>query len=255
MEIVSILRVLRRHRILVALGVALSILVALKMAYQVSFMPPSLASKQQTSGVATAKVIIAARTQPAFDLDSHITDTLGTRAAILADLLSADDVRARIAHGAGLQPGQVAVLTPVWGPPTIDIALPLAATEAAGLTYEPYVLTVTSEGNIPIITLRATGRDPIRAAKVANAGIAALDELIAARSPGRPNIIVERLGPATARTIVTGPRKAVAIAASMVLLAAWLIGIVFMSWFKARRRRLRRMSAAQQPHAQYSPST
>ena len=88
----------------------------------------------------------------------------------------------------------------------------MSATEAAGLAYEPYVLTVTSEGNIPIITLRATGRDPMRAAKVANAGIAAIGELIATRSPGRPNILVERLGPATARTIVTGPRKAIAIA-------------------------------------------
>lgn len=255
MEIVSILRVLRRHRILVALGVVLTVLVALTMAYQMSFLPPSLASKRQTSGLATAKVIIAARTQPAFDLDSHITDTLGTRAAILADLLSAEDVRARIARGAGLQPKQVAVLTPVWGPPTIDVALPLAATEAAGLTYEPYVLTVTSEGNIPIISLRATGRDPIRAAKVATAGIAAIEQLIAARSPGRPNIVVERLGPAMARTIVTGPRKAMAIAASMVFLAAWLIGIVFMSWFMARRRHTRRMSAAPQPHGQFSPST
>ena len=101
-------------------------------------------------------------------------------------------------------------MTPVWGPPTIDIALPLSATEAASLAYEPYVLTVTSEGNIPIIALRATGRDPLRAAKVANAGIAAIDDLIAKRSPGRPNIVVERLGPATAWTVSTGPKKAIA---------------------------------------------
>jgi hypothetical protein len=48
MEIVSILWVLRRHRLLVAAGVALTVLVGLVMAYQVSFLPPSLASKQRT---------------------------------------------------------------------------------------------------------------------------------------------------------------------------------------------------------------
>jgi hypothetical protein len=252
MEIVSILWVLRRHRLLVAAGVALTVLVGLVMAYQVSFLPPSLASKQRTSGVATARVIIAARTQPAFDLESEITDTLGTRAALLADLLSNDDVRARIARGAGLKPDEVAVLTPAWGPPIIDIALPVSATEAASLAHEPYVLSVTSAGNIPIIALRATGPDPVRAAKVANAGIAAIGELIANRSPGRPNIVVERLGPAQARTIVTGPKKAIAIAAAIVLFAVWCTGIVFLSWFTARRRRLRRQHG---PAPQLSAST
>jgi hypothetical protein len=252
MEIVSILWVLRRHRLLVAAGVALTVLVGLVMAYQVSFLPPSLASKQRTSGVATARVIIAARTQPAFDLESEITDTLGTRAALLADLLSNDDVRARIARGAGLKPDEVAVLTPAWGPPIIDIALPVSATEAASLAHEPYVLSVTSAGNIPIIALRATGPDPVRAAKVANAGIAAIGELIANRSPGRPNIVVERLGPAQARTIVTGPKKAIAIAAAIVLFAVWCSGIVFPSWFTARRRRLRRQHG---PAPQLSAST
>jgi hypothetical protein len=252
MEIVSILWVLRRHRLLVAAGVALTVLVGLVMAYQVSFLPPSLASKQRTSGVATARVIIAARTQPAFDLESEITDTLGTRAALLADLLSNDDVRARIARGAGLKPDEVAVLTPAWGPPIIDIALPVSATEAASLAHEPYVLSVTSAGNIPIIALRATGPDPVRAAKVANAGIAAIGELIANRSPGRPNIVVERLGPAQARTIVTGPKKAIAIAAAIVLFAVWCSGIVFLSWFTARWRRLRRQHG---PAPQLSAST
>jgi hypothetical protein len=237
MEIISILRVLRRFRLLVAAGAALSILVALMMAYQVSFLPPSLASKQRTSGVATARVIIAARTQPAFDLKSHITDTLGTRAALLADLLSNEDLRARIARGAGLKPDEVAVLTPVWGPPTIDIALPVSATEAASLAYEPYVLRVTSAGKIPIIALRAIGPDPVRAAKVANAGIAAIDELIANRSPGRPNIVVEKLGPALTTTVVTGPRRAVAAGAALVVFGLWCTGIVVLAGLARRRRR------------------
>jgi hypothetical protein len=251
MEIVSILRVLRRHRLLVALGVALTVFLALTMSYRVSLVPPSLGSKQQTSGVASARVIVAARSQPAFDLESHITDTLGTRATLLADLLSSDEVRARIARGAGLQPSQLAVMTPVWGPPTIDVALPVAATDAAGLIHEPYMLSVTSEGNIPIISLTTTGPDALRAAKVANAGVAAITGLIAGRSLGRPDIVVQRLGPARARTLVSGPKKAMAIGAALVVFAVWCTAIVFLSWFTGRRRRLRRL----RPTPQHSPST
>jgi capsular polysaccharide biosynthesis protein len=252
MELISILRVLRRHRVLVAIGVALVVLVAMLVTYQVSFIPPKLGSRVQTSGTATARVIIAARTQPAFDLESHITDTLGTRAALLANFLSADDVRANIAGGAGLKPDEVAVMSPVWGAPALALPLPIKATEAAAIAHEPYVLTVSSRGDIPIISLKATGPDAVRAAKVTNAAIAAISDLIAAKSTGRPDIVVERLGPAIARTSVTGPRKAVALAGAFVVLGIWCAGVVVLEWF-IRRRRTRRRQGAAAP--QYSPST
>jgi hypothetical protein len=237
MEIVSVLRVLRRHRFLVAVGMGLAFLLALSLTFQLSLMPPKLGSKKQTSGVATARVIIAARTQPAFDLESHITDTLGTRAALLADLLSTDAVRKRIAKSAALEPEQIAIITPVMGPATLPVPLAVSATEAAAVATEPYMLTVNSEGQIPIIALRATGPDALRAAKVVNAGIASIRELIASKSAGRPDILVEPLGPAMAKTLVQGPRKAIAGAAAIVVLAMWCTGIVVLEWLARRRRR------------------
>lgn len=251
MELISILRVLRLHRVLVAAGVALAIFVAMIATYHVSFLPPKLGSRVQKSGTATARVIIAARTQPAFDLKSHITDTLGMRAALLADYLSADDVRAQIARRAGLEPNEVGVMSPVWSAPVLPLPLPVSATEAASVAHEPYVLTVTSNGDIPIIMLRATGPDAVRAATVVNSGIAAIGEIIATRSKGRPDILVERLGPALAKTTVTGPRKAIALAGAFVVLGMWCAGIVVLAWF-TRRRRVRHRPTS--PAAQYSPS-
>jgi hypothetical protein len=251
MEIVSILRMLRRHRLLVAAGVATATFVALVVAYQVSFMPPSLSSRQHTSATATARVLIAARTQPAFDLKSQLTDTLGTRAALLADLLSTDAVRARIARGAGLAPGQVAVITPAMGQPMLEMALAVAATEAAATAVEPYVLTVTTQGQLPIISLTAGGPDAVGAAKVANSATASLGELIASRSAGRPDILVERLGPAMTKTLVDGPKKAVAGVAAIVVFSLWCFVIVVGGGLADRWRHRRSPS----PAPRYSAST
>jgi hypothetical protein len=236
MEIVAILRTLRRHRPLVGVGAVAGVLVALLLTFQVSLMPPKLGSRTQTSGAATAQVIIAARTQPAFDLKSQLTDTLGTRAAQLADLLATDTVRARIARIAGLAPGQVAVNTPAMGPPELPIALAVSATEAAALAPEPYLVTVTTGGQIPIITLKAGGPDAVRAARVADAAATSIGDLIAGKSAGRPDIIVERLGPAVTRTVVTSPSKAVGLVAAIGIFTLWCATIVVVSGLGRRRR-------------------
>jgi hypothetical protein len=254
MEIVSILRVLRRHRLLVGVGLAFATFLALNAAYQVSFMPPKLASRQTTSGVATARVIIAARTQPAFDLKSHITDTLGVRAALLADLLSTDDVRAKIARSAGLQAGQVAVITPAMAQPTLQLALPIAGTEAAAMVTEPYVLVVTTQGAIPIITLKAAGADPVEAAKVANAATSAIAGLIATKSSGRPEILVERLGPAISRPVVGGSKRPKALAVLLVVFGVWCFGLVVAAGCRNRWRHRRAANAASAA-PRYSAST
>jgi hypothetical protein len=250
MEIVSILRVLRRHWLLVAAGAGLAGLVAIVLTFHATVLPPKLGSRQQTSAYATARVFISARTQPAFDLESQLTDTLGTRAALLADLLSTDAGRAKIARAAGLAPGQVGVVTPAMGPPLLALALPVSASEAATAS-EPYVLTVNADGKIPIISLGARGPDAIRAGRVVNAAAASIGDLIATRSSGRPDIVVERLGPAVTRTIVNGPRKAIAAAAAVVIFSLWCFALVVVSGLSGRARR--RRAAATAP--QYSPST
>jgi hypothetical protein len=251
MEIVSILRALRRHWLLVAAGAGLAGLVAIVLTFHATVLPPKLGSRQQTSAYATARVFIAARTQPAFDLESQLTDTLGTRAALLADLLSTDAGRAKIARAAGLDPGQVGVVTPAMKPPVLALALPVSASEAASTASEPYVLTVNADGTIPIISLGARGPDAIRAGRVVNAAAASIGDLIATRSSGRPDIVVERLGPAVTRTVVNGPRKAIAAAAAVVIFSLWCFALVVVSGLSGRGRR--RRAAATAP--QYSPST
>lgn len=226
MEIVTILRMLRRHRGLVALGVVVASLVGLALMYQISPFPPKLTSRRHTSGVASSRVLVAIPNAPSFDLDSDLTDTVGTRTELLADLLSSDESRARIAAKAGVAPDQLVILGPATGPPELAIPLAVSATEAAATGPERYAVTVTADGKIPIILIKASGPDAVHAAKVVDAASASLDELIASRSPDRPGLLVERLGPAVGRTIVDSPKAIVSVIASLIVFVVWCAGLV-----------------------------
>jgi hypothetical protein len=251
MEIVDILRVLGRHRVLVGLGCLLAILVALKLTFRLSLMPPGLGSREQISGIATGRVLLTAPRTPAFDLKStNITGTLGVRSILMADLLSTDATRASIARGAGIKPDELGVITPAMGAPPVDIPFADAAVQAASVGTEPYRLTVTALGDNPIITLTVTAPDSAAAAKVVDAATGNLGRLIAASSANGPPLSYARLGPPVRQTVPSKSRKAMAVAAALVFLIMWCSAIVIVSGLRRRSRR-RRGSAS----LRYSPST
>jgi hypothetical protein len=79
----------------------------------------------------------------------------------------------------------------------------------------------------------------VRAARVADAAARSIDDLIAGKSTGRPNIIAERLGRAVTRTVVTSPSKAIGLVAALVIFTLWCAVIVVVSGLGRRRRSLR----------------
>ena len=229
MEIVAVLRVLRRHRLLVAAGALPALLVALSLQFQLSLMPPGLASKERQYGVATSRVLLSAPAAPAFDLDSEITDTLGVRARLLADLMATDDVRAKIAARAGVEADQLAVMGPAMGPPKVLVPLAVSATEASVSAREPYVVLVSVQEQVPIISLRGAAPDEAAAARVVDATAKSLEQLISDRSAGGSALRVEALGPAAGRTIVEGAKPVAAVIAAILVFALWAAAVVVVS--------------------------
>ena len=114
-----------------------------------------------------------------------------------------------------------------------------------------HVLVVTNQGSIPILTLKALGPDPVGAAKVANAAAAALGGLIATKSSGKPEIVVERLGPAVSRPVVGGSNRPMALAVLIVVFGMWCFGLVVVVGCRNRWRHRRAANAA----PRYSAST
>src|SRR6185312_5454948 len=66
MEFVSILQVLGRHRLAIAIGCALALLLAISTVYRIS--PGGLQSRSHTAGTANAELLMAATDEPASDL-------------------------------------------------------------------------------------------------------------------------------------------------------------------------------------------
>jgi hypothetical protein len=242
MEFVGMLRILTRHRALVGVGVVLAVLAAVSVLYHIS--PGSLSSRTTTSGTASVRVLIAAVGSEA-DQDQTSTDgTLGTRAKLLADMMATEATRATIARGAGVRADQVSVLTPAMGGPTVPIPLAVASTEAAATVPSAYVVGVSADGQVPIITIRGFAADAGAASRLTVAAVGGLKDLLATGAK-RPAFGAQSLGNVVPRTRVDSPSRPVALIAFVVVLSLWCAAIVFVSglgrqWKHSRRRALLR---------------
>lgn len=227
MEFIGILRVLWRRRLLVALGAAFAVLVGLALAFRVSLLPPGVQSKAAPSTVASARVLISAPGDRAIDLESEVAETIALRAQLLADLLMTDEMHAALARDARLKPQQFAVLGPSAGPPPIQVTTAVLSADAARVQRERYVLELLTDGQDPIVSIRATGLDPVGGARLVGAAAKGLEDIVARgrRVNGR-SLSAQRLGPVTVRELPLESRKALALAAAMVIFACWCVAIV-----------------------------
>jgi hypothetical protein len=230
MELYRVLHLLWRHALLVVIVVLAAVLAGLVTAYDVTPLPPKLESKARSSGVAAGRVLVSARKEPAFGLESKVASTLGDRATLLADLVSTEASRGRIARDAGITPDELAILGPSAGAPIVAVPLAERATEVAAAPRVPYVLTASTEDRVPIITLRAVAPDSKAAARIVDAAAEGLDELMSSRSSATSVLTVERLGPPVERTLIDEPRRVVSLAVALVVLAIGLSAIVLLDF-------------------------
>jgi hypothetical protein len=244
MEIVSILRALRRHWLLLVPGFALSVFVGLSVLYDVSLKPPSMASRQTTGGVATGRELLTALDAPVFKLDprANISSSLLSRAIMLSDLAATDGLRRDIARRSGIDVGELAILGPASGKPEIEVPIAVESTAAAALQHEPYFVKVTTGAQLPVISVQASAPDEAAAGRLVDAVRDAMRDAIADRTHGKAVVGMESLGPTTHRTIVNAPKKPVAVIAVVVLFSLWCAGVVLLSGLWRRLRTNRRHS-------------
>ena len=226
MEIVSIIRILRRHWWFVVPGFGLAVLVALAAHYRISVAPPGLASRDHASGVATVRVLLAANDQQPFDLDSRIASTLTQRASLVADLAATDAARTQIARDAGIDPAGLGVVGPAAGPPAVPVPIAVQATAAGATAPGAYLLNVTADPSVPIIEVRASAPDVGSATRLALAARTGLEEIVRQHTGSRPAVAMQRLGPVVARPVFSGPKKAIAVIAAFMVILLWMVGVV-----------------------------
>jgi hypothetical protein len=218
MELVAILRVLWRRRILVALGGLLTVAVVLLVANRES----------SHSGLASTRLLLDTPDSQLIHPLPEGAESLAWRASLLAEQMASKAVKRRIADHIRAPADALVVLEPRLTEPTVPTPLSVRASEAAAATSEAYVLYVGFDDQLPIISLAARGPNRRAATRLTDAAVHALK---AAGSPPRDSrelqpLVVDRVGPIRARQVVSSPSPLVPVGIFIAAFGVWCACVV-----------------------------
>jgi hypothetical protein len=235
MELVALLRVLWRHRIVVALGGVVAIGLALMLT-----RGPTI-----HSGVASMRVRLDTTTSELLVSNPPGAPTLGWRAQLLGDVMTTDTIRLQVARAMRTSADNVLITTPAQSVPAIPVSLPVAALEAAATaaSSKPFQVDVLAASPLPIIRIDArapTRRDAARLVTV-TANLIRVTARAGAAAPGFPDLqpqdlAVRDTGPVRSRDIVNGPRRAMAAAVAFVVFVFWCSVVTLVAGLARVRR-------------------
>jgi hypothetical protein len=212
MELVPLLRVLWRRRVLVGIGALLAVVIAVMVG-------PATPVR---GGVATTRVVLDTVHSQVVYRDPRGADTLTWRTALLTDLMATDETRARIARDVGISAKQLVIVIPALTAPSDPTTLPMAASEAAAIRPERYVVAFRYDTVLPIISIETHAPSRAAAARLAQASTRALQ---ADASPNTTDVtqgfVVDSVAPIQARATVSGSGPVKALALAMFFLAFW----------------------------------
>ena len=243
MELLGILRLLSRRRLLVAICAVVAIAIGVAAT--------GLATK--TTGKASARVMLDTASSQLTHGAPSGGDTLTWRSVLLAYLAGSRALTDRIADQAGIPRDQLVVVYPTLEVPWRPAALPSTAAEVGGVIWEKYVLTIGFDELVPIISLKAEAPDRGAAARLAAAAVSTLEEAgtPAQVRPGIQGLAVESLGPVRSKAVVKRPQPVLGAAIALILFGLCVAGLAFVplllgAWARSRppAARLRRYLSA-----------
>lgn len=234
MDAVAVLRQLWRHRLFVAVGMALALLIALVISYKVTLgIPPTFESRQYQVGIASAEVLVDSPSSQVADLGGGKVRTdvtaLTSRARLLANLMAASPLKDQIARRAGVDPR-----TFVASAPSIEPSQKPTTLASTPTSQRTNVLTVYFNETLPIITADAQAPTEAVAARISSAAVAELGDYLKSvaaldKVPDARQLVVDPLGDARFGTVQRGPRKLIAIVAFLFILALWCSAIILVA--------------------------
>ena len=213
MELLAVLHVLWRRRLLVALGA----LAAIAIGVLVTRGEPS------RTGIATTRVILDTPDSLIVRADPPGAETLEWRSVLLVDLMATPAAVEQVAREVGVPADQVAVVIPALTVPERPLPLAERALETAATRSEPYQLSVHTDSADPIISIDASAPTRAGAARLAGAAIRALRSLATASppSPEVQELQIEQVRPIASHVKVTPTRRIPGPAIAFLLFAAW----------------------------------
>jgi hypothetical protein len=250
MQLYAILNELWRRRIIVGIGLVVSVFIGLMVAFKVSpGLPPKLTERAHQIGVASTRVLINTPSSIVADLNPAGGASLSTHAQLLGNLLSSDQVHDAIAKSAGLAPTDLTVSPLAVGG---VVQTPLAVTAPAPVGAAS--VSVNADPLLPLITISATAPTPKQAAALANGSVRVLQSYIqtVAGEQGIPTSrrpVITSLGSAMGVPSTSGPSKLYSAIAIILLFGLSCYVILVASGGKARIRELKELRVMQHESA------
>jgi hypothetical protein len=178
-------------------------------------------SRKNTVGVASARLLVDTPDSQVVDVAPKGSDTLGTRATLLANLMVDGEIKNAIAKRAGLPPSRLIGIGP-------DSSTPAGIGPAP--TRDSFVLTtsvtaISTDNFLPIVEIDTQAPDEAGAQKLANAAIEGLDDFLNSKAAAEAirdgdRLDVTGMGTAQAREETRGPRMIYSLIAAILLFVA-----------------------------------
>ena len=156
MELVGMLRVLWRHRLLVVVAALIAVLVGLGVAYRIGF-PAKLESRRYDVGLGTVTALVDTPSSQIVDLGGKTGADIGTlaaRAQLLASLMTSSPIKDEIASRAGVAPDKLIALSAAGAlpgaPPSGGASISQSSPKANILTAR---IPNLESGDVPIIAV------------------------------------------------------------------------------------------------------
>ena len=241
MELLPILRLIWRRRLLLGAGLVVAVVLALALGGP----PPS------ANAVAWTRVNLDTPTSQLVESGPRGAETLPWRASLLVHLMATDATQRRLAERLHVRPDEVAVVDPELAQPSIPASIPTAASEAAAVTVAPYVLTVTLTNSLlPTISIEAAAPDGARARRLAAAAVDILEAQSSLSDAPysskiltgggvalkRQQFLVERVAPIRTKPVAERVVPIQQIGGPIVVLALWTAGALLLPGRLRRRR-------------------
>ena len=166
MDAVTTLRELWRRRRYVAAVCVIALLTAAAFTFS---------SHRYSVGVASVRILVDTPSSQVVQVSPKGSDTLGTRADLLASVMIDGTVKSDIANRAGLEPGQLVGVTDAATQPSA--AGPAPVTKPAGpnaYILSTQVLTDSAGNELPIIEVDAQAPNSAAASRLANSAVTGL---------------------------------------------------------------------------------
>jgi hypothetical protein len=251
MELIAILRLLWRRRILVGIGVLAAVGAGLLTSNGTLPVPGASTDAPPAPRKASVRVLLDTDRSQLVAPAPPAADTVAARAVLLADVLAGNEARAAIARRAGLKPEQLAVIGPAATVPTLATKLAERTATVVESAPEPFRVTADADGELPIVSIAASAPGADVAKRLASAAAA---ELAALTRPGdapaggraaiRLGFVAQPLSEPVLAPVESRPGPAlIALAACVAAFALWCGLIVLASGLRPAPRRARARAA------------